>query len=149
MPSNHLILCLHLLLPSIFPSIRVFSNESALRIRWTKYWSFSFSISPSSEHSESISVFIYTYLCDYWHRLATPITNQQSDHVIYLSNRETFERKEGAIHNDSRAIKAEMFGHPVISSKTSGMMSAFYSPSCPQYLASNLAHSRQSKHLLN
>ena len=52
MPSNHLILC-HplLLLPSIFPSIRVFSNESALRIRWPKYWSFSFNISPSNEHS--------------------------------------------------------------------------------------------------
>ena len=52
MPSNHLILC-HplLLLPSIFPSIRVFSNESALHIRWPKYWSFSFSISPSNEHS--------------------------------------------------------------------------------------------------
>ena len=52
MPSNHLILCcLLLLLPSIFPSIRVFSNESALRIRWPKYWSFSFSISPSNEYS--------------------------------------------------------------------------------------------------
>ena len=50
MPSNHLILCRPLLLPSIFPSIRVFSNESALCIRWPKYWSFSFSISPSSEH---------------------------------------------------------------------------------------------------
>ena len=50
--SNHLILCRHLLLPpSIFPSIRVFSNESALRIRWPKYWSFSFSISPSNEYS--------------------------------------------------------------------------------------------------
>ena len=52
MPSNHLILC-HplLLLPSIFPSIRVLSNESALQIRWPKYWSFSFSISPSNEYS--------------------------------------------------------------------------------------------------
>ena len=52
MPSNHLILC-HplLLLPSIFPSIRVFSNESILRIRWPKYWSFSFSMSPSNEYS--------------------------------------------------------------------------------------------------
>ena len=51
MPSNHLILC-HplLLLPSIFPSIRIFSNESGLRIRWPKYWSFSFNISPSNEH---------------------------------------------------------------------------------------------------
>ena len=52
MPSNHLILC-HplLLLPSVFPSIRVFSNESVLHIRWPKYWSFSFNISPSSEYS--------------------------------------------------------------------------------------------------
>ena len=56
MPSNYLILCHPLLLPpSIFPRIRVFSNESGLRIRWPKYWSFSFSISPSSEHSGLIS----------------------------------------------------------------------------------------------
>ena len=56
MPSDHLILCHHLLLlPSIFPSIRVFSNESALRIRWPKYWSSSFKISPSNEHSGLIS----------------------------------------------------------------------------------------------
>ena len=56
MPSNHLILC-HplLLLPSIFPSIRVFSNESTLHIRWPKHWSFSFSISPSSEYSGLVS----------------------------------------------------------------------------------------------
>ena len=56
MPSNHLILCHPLLLPpSIIPSIRVFSNESVLRIRWPKYWSFSFNISPSSEHPGLIS----------------------------------------------------------------------------------------------
>ena len=55
MPSNHLILCHRLLLPSIFPSIRVFSNESALCIRWPKYWSFSFNISPSNEYSGLIS----------------------------------------------------------------------------------------------
>ena len=56
MPSNHLILCCPLLLlPSIFPSIRVFSNESVLRIRWSKYWSFSFSISLSNEDSGLIS----------------------------------------------------------------------------------------------
>ena len=56
MPSNHLILCCPLLLlPSIFPSITVFSNESALCIRWPKYWSFSFNISPSNEHSGLIS----------------------------------------------------------------------------------------------
>ena len=65
MPSNHLILC-HplLLLPSIFPSIRVFSNESALRIRWPKYWSFSFSISPSKEYSGLIS-----FRIDWFHLL--------------------------------------------------------------------------------
>ena len=56
MPSNHLILCRPLLLPlSIFPSIRVFSNESALHFRWPGYWSFSFNISPSNEHSGLIS----------------------------------------------------------------------------------------------
>ena len=55
MPSNHLILCRPLLLlPSIFPSIRVFSNESVLHIRWPKYWCFSFNISPSNEHSGPI-----------------------------------------------------------------------------------------------
>ena len=55
-PSNHLILCHHiLLLPLIFPNVRVFSNESALRIRWPKYWSFSLSISPSNEPPELIS----------------------------------------------------------------------------------------------
>ena len=55
MPSNHLILCHLLLLPSIFPSIRVFPNESALCIRWSKDWSFSFSISLSNEYSQLIS----------------------------------------------------------------------------------------------
>ena len=66
MPSNHLILCCPLLLlPSIFHSIRVFSKESALRIRWPKYWSFSFSISPSSEHSGLIS-----FRMDWWDLLA-------------------------------------------------------------------------------
>ena len=60
MPSNHLILC-HalLLLPSLLPSIKVFSNESALHIRWPRYWSFSFSISPSNEYSGLISFRIY------------------------------------------------------------------------------------------
>ena len=56
MPSSHLILCCPLLLPpSIFPSIRVFSNESILRIRWPKYWSFSFNLSPSNEHPGLVS----------------------------------------------------------------------------------------------
>ena len=56
MPSNHLILCQPLFLPSIFPSIRVFSNKSVLRIRWPMYWGFSFSISPSNEYSGLISL---------------------------------------------------------------------------------------------
>ena len=55
MPSNHLILCCPSLLSSVFPSIRVFSNASVLHIRWPKYWSFSFSISPSNEYSVLIS----------------------------------------------------------------------------------------------
>ena len=56
MPSHHLILCCPLLLlPSIFPSIRVFSNEATIHIRWPKYWSFSFNVSPSNEHSRLIS----------------------------------------------------------------------------------------------
>ena len=63
-PSNHLILCYPLLLlPSIFPSIRVFSNESVLCIRWPKYWSFSFSISPSNEYLEWISFSINRFDC--------------------------------------------------------------------------------------
>ena len=61
-PSNHLILCCPLLLqPSIFPSIRVFSKDSVLHIRWPKYWSFSFSISPSNEYSRLISFRIYWF----------------------------------------------------------------------------------------
>ena len=56
MPSNYLILCCPLLLPSIFPNIRVFPNESALHIRWPKYWNFSFNISPSNEHPGLISL---------------------------------------------------------------------------------------------
>ena len=66
MPSNHLILCRALLLPpSIFPSIRVFSNESAPRIKWPKYWSNSFSSSPSNEYSGLIS-----FRMDWWNHLA-------------------------------------------------------------------------------
>ena len=65
MPSNHIICCALLLLPSIFPRIGVFSNESVLHIRWPKYWSFSFSISPSSEYSGLIS-----FRIDWFHVLA-------------------------------------------------------------------------------
>ena len=70
MPSNHLILC-HplLLLPSIFPSIRVFSNESVLHINWPKYWSFSFSISSSNEYSGSLNILI-SFRMDWLNHLA-------------------------------------------------------------------------------
>ena len=61
MPSNHLILCCPLLMPSVFPSIRVFSNELALCIRWPKYWSFSFIISPSNEYSGLMSFRIHCF----------------------------------------------------------------------------------------
>ena len=70
MPSNHFILCCPLLLlPSIFPSIRVFSNELALHIRWPKYWSFSYSISPSNEYSGLIS-----FRIDWFDLLAVQVT---------------------------------------------------------------------------
>ena len=73
MPSNHLVICCPLLrLPSIFPSIRVFSNESALRIRWPKYWSFSFNMSPSSEHP---GYYKYLQFTDYWMSDPNPWTN--------------------------------------------------------------------------
>ena len=74
MPSSHLILCRTLLLlPSIFPSIRVFSSESALHIRWPKYWSFTFNISPSSEHPGLIS-----FKMDWLDLLACPRDSQDS-----------------------------------------------------------------------
>ena len=73
MPSNHLILCRRLLLlPSIFPSTRVFSNESVLHIRWPNYWSFSFSVSPSNEYSRVIS-----FRMD-WLDLLAPRDSQES-----------------------------------------------------------------------
>ena len=80
MPSNPLILCCPLLLlPSIFPSIRVFSNESVLRIRWPKYWSFSFSISPSNEYSGLIS-----FRMDWLDLLAVQGTLKSPDHLTCL-----------------------------------------------------------------
>ena len=78
MPSNHLILCCPLLLlPSIFPSIRVFSNESALCIRWPKYWSFSFNISPSNEHPGLIS-----FRMDWLDLLAVQFSGIKHIHIL-------------------------------------------------------------------
>ena len=82
MPSNHPILCCPLLLlPSIFPSIRGFSNESVLCIRWPKYWSFSFSISPSNEYSELIS-----FRMDWLDLLAVQGTQESSPALQFKSN---------------------------------------------------------------
>ena len=81
MPSNHLILCHPLLLPpSIFPSIRVFSSESVLRIRWPKYWNFSFSISPSSEYSG-----LNSFRMD-WFDLLVVQDSQESSLSLHSSN---------------------------------------------------------------
>ena len=73
MPSNHLILCHPLLLPSIFPNIRVFSNESVVHIRWPKYWSFSFSISPSNEYSG-----LFSFRMDWLDLFAVQVTFKKS-----------------------------------------------------------------------
>ena len=73
MLSNHLIFCHPLLLPSIFPSIRAFSNKSALHIRWPKYWSFSFSISPSNEYSGLVS-----FKIDWFDLFGSPRDSQES-----------------------------------------------------------------------
>ena len=82
MPSNHLILCRPLLLlSSIFPSIRVFSNESALRTRWSNYWSFSFNISPSNEHPGLIC-----FRMDWLNLLAVQGTSQESSPTPQFKN---------------------------------------------------------------
>ena len=96
MPSNHLILC-HpfLLLLSVFPSIRVFSNELTLCIRWPKDWSFSFSICPSNEYSQSVS-FPYSFLVVVWNNKICPVCLDthplpKGDASLYLNN-EVFEK---------------------------------------------------------
>ena len=95
-PSNHLILCrLLLFLPSIFPSIRVFSNKSALHIRWPKYWSFSFSISPSSEYSGLISFSSddrsSSHLLLFWKRLINKLAPSQ-----HVNHRQGIQKKRGS-----------------------------------------------------
>ena len=83
MPSNHLLRCPLLLLPSIFPSIRVFSNESVFRIGWPKYWSFCFSISPSNEHSGLIFFRIdWFYLFAFQGTLKSLLQNYSSEASI-------------------------------------------------------------------
>ena len=84
-PSNHLILCCPLLLlPSIFPSIRVFSNESVLHIRWPKYWSFNFSISPFNEYSGLISLGLIGLILLQFKRLSSLLQRHNSKASILL-----------------------------------------------------------------
>ena len=104
MPSNHLILCRPLLLlPSVIPSIRVFSNESALRIRWPKYWSFSFNISPSNEHPGLISfrmdwldllavqgTLLLWFLVVNFKHLLHMVTISWINHVLEIGSKENF-----------------------------------------------------------
>ena len=87
MPSNHLIFCRPLLLPWIFPSIRVFSNESALHIRWPNYWSFSFSPSPCNEYSGLIPFRIdwFDLLAVQWLQESSPTPQLKSIHSLAFS----------------------------------------------------------------
>ena len=107
MPSNHLILCHPLLLsPSVFPSIRVFSNESVLHMRWPKYWSFSFNISPSNEHSGLIFRMDWLYLLAVQGTLKTLLQHHSSKasilwcsafFIVHLSHPYTTTRKTIAL----------------------------------------------------
>ena len=102
MPSNHLILCHRLLrLPSVFSSIRVFSNESALCMRWPKYWSFSFSISPSNEYSELIS-----FRIDQFDLLAVQGTKSA---VYFLGNNKILWLKHDRLGRGAHREKAQLF----------------------------------------
>ena len=83
MPSNHLILCRPLLQPSIFPIIKVFSNESALRMRWPKYWSFSFNFRPSNEHPGLISFRIVSFQ---HHNLKSSVVLHSAFFMVQLSH---------------------------------------------------------------
>ena len=84
MPSNHLILCCPLLLPSVFPSLRVFSNDLAFHVRWSKYWSFSFSISPSNEYSGLIFFLGWTGLISL--QSCSPKDSQESSPAPQFEN---------------------------------------------------------------
>ena len=98
--SNHLILCHPLLLPpSIFPRIRIFSNDSVLHIRWPKYWSFSFSISPSSEHSELIS-----FRMDWLDLLAVQIIGPSNSTPRYTPERTASKNSQACTHTFTPAL---------------------------------------------
>ena len=106
MPSNHLILCCPLLLPSIFPSIRVFSNELALCIRWPKYWSFSFSIIPSKEDSGLISLGL-TGLISLQSKGLSKVLCSTTSFIVQLSHQDETTRKT-TLYNTNNKIKIFM-----------------------------------------
>ena len=100
MPSNHLILCCPLLPPSIFASIRVFSNESVLYIKWPKYWSFSFSISPSNEYSGLISFKIDFGLISMWSKVSRVLSSTtQFESINSLAFSLLYDPTLTSIHN--------------------------------------------------
>ena len=111
MPSNHLILCRPLLLLlSIFPSIKIFSNESALCIRWAKYWSFSFNISPSNEHLQDLSVLTVDTL-----KVLSAVDTLQEDEALLANRKHSTCRK--LPHSWSNVICAEVLGSMPLSEK--------------------------------
>ena len=111
MPSNHLILCRPLLLlPSIFPSIRVFSNESVLCVRWPKYWSFSFSISPFNEYSGLISFRIDWFDLPAVQGILKSLLQYHSSKASILQC-SAFLEKEMATHSSILAISCEGLTH--------------------------------------
>ena len=102
MSSNHLILCRPLLLPSVFPSIRIFSNQSVLRIRWPKYWSFSFSISPSNEHPGLIS-----FRIDWFDFLEKPMFLSRGDRDLGVAF-QTHPGRQAFISSGSKEVRSAL-----------------------------------------
>ena len=144
MASNHLILCLTLLLlPSIFPSIRVFSNESVLRIRWPKYWSFSFNISPSNEYSALIS-----FRIDWFDLLAVQGTLKKSSPApqfesINSSALSSLDPPKAVLSCCWGCWSAQTLPHPEKPSVGSGL---FYNSSFNHTARSSLVTSSQKLH---
>ena len=111
MPSNHLIIYRPLLLlPSIFPSIRIFSNESVLHIRWPKYWSFSFSISPSNEYSglTSFRILLLRFKCPNQQK-TTRYTKKQK--LWLVQSKKINQQKQSAEKKDSGSIRKRLYAN--------------------------------------
>ena len=124
MPSNHLILCRPLLLlPPLFPSIRVFSSESVFRIRWPKYWSFSFSISPSNEYSGVISLILQLVsvlkFCSPWNRRKSNVYLGRTCFLPFLYTKNTQVPSE--VHLEPTCLDYKPSLNPYIGTRTQGL----------------------------